>query len=181
MRRGLSVLLLLCGCSCPSERVGDTATPAKARALGAAAADLEDPSNRPSSLRPPAREPGPPREETAEQVQNAEEEARKLVAALIEGGVERREVCSMADIRGHRLFRRRFFKQARVWFEAAVRADPTFEPALLNAARATAAAGDRAAALRHLKALEKLGTPLARSRLRLAAEDPDLAGLAAKP
>lgn len=169
-------MVFLCGCTCPSERAVTAAAPG-APDRGSAGADLDDPSNRPSSLRPPPREPGPPREESEEQVRRAEREARKLVEALIQGGVERREVCSMADIRGHRLFRRRYFRQARVWFEAAVRTDPTFEPALLNAARATAAAGDRAAAVRHLKALEKLGTPLARSRLRLAAEDPDLAGL----
>lgn len=83
----------------------------------------------------------------------------------------------MADIRGYRLFKRRYFRQARIWFEAAVRSDPTFEPALFNAARAAAAAGDLAAARRHLRRLQRLNTPLARSRLRLAPSDRDLKAL----
>lgn len=163
------------GCTCPDR----ASRPAPDQAVNTPA-DEDDPANRPSSLEPPPREPGPPLAETEEQIAAAEKEARDLVRALLEGGISPREVTSMADIRGYRLFRRRLFGQARAWFEAAVRTDPRFEPVLFNAARAAAAHGDLAAARAHLERLRRLDTPLARSRLRLAATDPDLAKLTSR-
>ena len=200
-----ALLALLGGCSCPGtskpgvvesavtapargsgrapgQRFADfsgASGPRRARggARGGATTGTPDPSDRASSLNPPAREPGKPRAESAALLRRTAREARVFVDVLLSGGIDRREVCSMADIRGHRLFRGRYFGQARAWFDAALRTDPTFEPALFNAARAAAAAGDPGAARRHLKTLRRLDTPLARSRLQLAEQDPDLAGL----
>lgn len=166
MRSALFLLLLFCGCRCPGQPAAPDRDP-----------DPDDPADRPSSLAPPARQPGPPRAESDARVVRALEEAAALVQAMGQGGVSRREAASMADIRGYRLFKRRLFGQARAWFETAVRADPTFEPAIFNAARAAAAAGDASAARDHLRRLRRLGTPLARSRLGLARQDPDLRGL----
>jgi len=162
---------MMAACRCPDEsRPAHTARPVD-QGSG------EDPADRPSSLLPPAREPGPARAESEEQVARAGKEATAMVAALRQGGITGREVTSMADIRGYRLFKRRYFRQARAWFEAAVKSDPTFEPALYNAARSAAAMGDRARAAEHLRRLSRLETPLARSRLQMAARDPDLASL----
>lgn len=107
----------------------------------------------------------------------ARREARSLVNTLRAGGVAPREVTSTADIRGYRLYRRRYFRQALAWLEAAVRTDPTFEPALFNAARAAAAAGELEAARGYLRRLAALETPLARDRLRMARQDADLGPL----
>ena len=132
---------------------------------------------RPSSLKPPAREPGPPRDEAPRQVAAARQEAAQLVARLKAGGVDGREAASVADMRGYRLYRRRNFKQAQAWFEAAVQADPTFEPALFNAARCAALLGRREQAAERLRGLQKLDTPLSRSRLKLTERDPDFASV----
>lgn len=168
LRVALFALTGLVGCQCPS---GPTSA-----AVDGPRPDVHDPADdRPSSLRPPPREPGPPRPETDAQVEAARREARSLVSSLRAGGVAPREVTSTADIRGYRLFRRRYFRQALAWLEAAVRSDPSFEPALYNAARAAGAAGDTDAARGYLRRLADLQTPLARDRLRVAREDPDLA------
>ena len=160
----------LAGCHCPSSAPATSKTAVEPRL------DDRDPADdRPSSLRPPPREPGPPRPETDGQVEAARREARSLVSSLRAGGVAPREVTSTADIRGYRLFRRRYFRQALAWLEAAVRSDPTFEPALYTAARAAAAAGEPDAARGYLRGLAALKTPLARDRLRMARQDPDLA------
>jgi tetratricopeptide (TPR) repeat protein len=167
----IAVAVLLAGCRCPADRPPPSA-------VEEPRADVADPADdRPSSLLSPPREPGPPRAESDEQVERARREAEALVVSLRAGGVAPREVTSTADIRGFRLFRRRYFRQARVWFEAAVRSDPTFEPALYNAARAAAAAGDLRAAREHLRRLAALKTPLARGKLRQARDDSDLAEL----
>lgn len=140
------------------------------------------PSSRPdvehlsSRLDPPPREEGPPRVESREQLERTRREAAELVASLRAGGVPAREVASVADIRGYRLFRRRSYGQALAWFDAALSAEPGHELALLNAARAARLLGDDERARRHLLALEQLGTSLARALLRRAARDRDLAG-----
>lgn len=131
-----------------------------------------------SRLDPPPREEGPPRAESREQLAQARREAAALVASLRAGGVPAREAASVADIRGYRLYRRRSYGQALAWFDAALAAEPGHELALLNAARAARLLGDDARARRHLLSLERLGTSLARSLLRRAARDRDLAGLA---
>ncbi len=105
-------------------------------------------------------------------------EAQRLTRALLAGGVAAREVTSVADIRGYRLFRRRYHRQAQVWFETAVGVDPTFEPALYNAALTAALLADRPRALRHLERLRRLGTPLGRRRLTRAARSPHLRAIA---
>ena len=136
--------------------------------------------NRGTSLRPPARQPGPPRPEAPEKIAATSQLARKLVQDLLKAGIPPREVASVADTRGYRLFHWRYFQQARAWFEEAVRVDPTYELSLYNAARCTAALGDHKASIAHLATLEKLDTPLSRSRLVLGAEDPDLLAMQQK-
>jgi hypothetical protein len=130
---------------------------------------------------PPPREEGPPRSESPAQVATAQLEANRLVLALSKGGVPSREVASVADMRGYRLYRGRLFAQARAWFLAATRVDPSFELSLYNAARCDALLGDGTQARAYLARLRRLDTPLARSRLRLAERDPDLAILRASP
>ena len=83
----------------------------------------------------------------------------------------------MADIRGYRLFRRRSFGQALRWFETAARIDPTYEPALFNAARAAALLGAVHRAREHLAKLRALGTPLSRRQLDAAARHEDFKAL----
>ena len=122
-------------------------------------------------------DPGPPRAETAQRVAAARAEAARLTKALRAGGVAAREVTSVADIRGFRLFKRRSYRQAQVWFEAAVGVDPTFEPSLYNAALTAAVLGDPARARRHLAALRRLGTPLSRRRLSRATRNGHLGRL----
>jgi len=134
-------------------------------------------NRRPSSLKPPKREPGPARMEARARVKKAGDEASSLTATLRESGVDAREVASIADMRGYRLYRKRYFRQAQSWFEAAVKVDPSFEPALLNAARCAMLLKDQAKAARMLSTLGRLNTPLARSRLALARMDPDFAAL----
>jgi Flp pilus assembly protein TadD len=107
----------------------------------------------------------------------ASEEARKLVQALVSGGVSVREAASVADMRGYRLYRRRAFGQARAWFRAAVSVDPDFELSLYNGARCAALLGDLGEARALLGRLRRLGTPVARARLELARTDPDLRAL----
>lgn len=83
----------------------------------------------------------------------------------------------MADIRGYRLYRRRYFHQAHVWFEAAIRVDPSYELSLFNAARTAALLGRTTRAQAHLESLRRLDTPLAKDRLRRVARDRDFAAL----
>lgn len=175
-RRALLPLaaLLVWGCSC-EER-----TPRRAGAVGSdpgTAAHEPDPGLRPSSLDPTPREPGPAREETRSRVARAREEAEQLARTLLDSGVDRREVASMLDIRGYRLFRRRYFRSALAWFERAARADATFEPGLFHGARAACLAGDLERARQLLLALQHRDTPMSRARLRLAATHPDFAAL----
>lgn len=161
----LCAVHLVCGCS--RRREQRIEAPAVEDRLAA----------RPSSLDPSPREPGPPHKETDEQLRSAGEECRSLVDSLLTSGISPREVASTADIRGYRLYRRRYFGQARVWFEAATRTDPTYEPGLLNAARVAALLGDLVGAREHLRRLRAIGTPLSRSRLSLMKSDPDFAKL----
>ena len=130
---------------------------------------------------PPPREPGPPRPESAAQIEAAVKEARGLAQSLVEGGVPRREVASVADVRGYRLYRRRAFGQARAWFRAAVEVDPRFELSLYNGARCSALLGDLSGARALLDRLRALDTPLARARLELSRTDPDLQALRVRP
>jgi hypothetical protein len=134
----------------------------------------EGPRSTASLAAPPPREEGPPRPELPEHVAAAVREADTLVSALIKGGIPSREAASVADMRGYRLYRRRLFAQARAWFLAATRADPSFELSLYNTARCSALLGDRALAEAHLARLRRLDTPLARTRLQLSEGDPDL-------
>lgn len=155
----------------------DCDPPPRARALPDLSPRQVAEERRPSSLIPPRREPGPARMEARVRVKTIGEEARSLTAALRESGVDAREVASVADMRGYRLYRKRYFHQALVWFEAAVKVDPAFEPALFNAARCAMLLNEQSKAARLLAALGRLNTPLARSRLAMAREDPDFAAL----
>ena len=130
---------------------------------------------------PPPREDGPPLPETAKEIEAAAREAAQLAAALVKGGVPPREVASVADMRGYRLYRRRAFRQARAWFDTAIGVDARFELSLYNAARCAALLGKNVEARGLLARLRALDTPLARSRLRLAERDPDLATLRRGP
>jgi hypothetical protein len=112
-------------------------------------------------------------------VKDAARESKELAAALLAGGIPSREVASVADMRGFRLFRTRYFRRARVWFERSVVTDPAYEPALYNAARCAAALSDAAAAREQLARLGALGTPLSTLKLSQARSDPDLAPLLA--
>ncbi len=103
-----------------------------------------------------------------------------MIESLIAGGIAKREVTSIADIRGYRLYRRRYFGRAHIWFSAAVRTDPTYELSLYNAARTAALLGKVDTAQGLLQRLRRLDTPLARHRLQLAASDPDLAAWRAR-
>jgi hypothetical protein len=171
-----SLSLTPTGCTCPGSE------PAKTVTAGASAGADHGQSMdevRPSSLQPSPREPGPPREEPAEQLERARAEARAWTRTLAKGDFSRREAASIADIRGYRLFRKRYFGQARVWFEEATRLDPTFEPALFHAARTAALLGDVAGARRHLARLRGLGTPMSRRQLEISAHHADFAVLRA--
>jgi len=117
----------------------------------------------------------PPPPATPERLRAERAEVDRLTEALLDGGISPRQVASICDIRGFRLYGRQRYARARVWFERAVRLDPRFEPALYNAARAAAKVGDIAAARRMLQLLRQLGTPLGRRQLERAATDPDLA------
>ena len=150
---------------------GEPATPHTAPAT-AASQPLASPV---TDATPSRRDAGPAvaRPESPERIEAAASEARQLTAALLSGGVDRREVTSVADIRGYRLYRRGLYRQARVWFEIGVEIDPTFEPCLHNAARVAALLGDQDAARAHLAQLARLDTPMGRRFLRsLAAESP---------
>ena len=164
-------LILLPGCLCdhrdhPSHVTSPDLTPREIAE-----------KNRPSSLRPPPREPGPARVEPPATVEAAGVEARRLTRALRSGGVDPREVAAVADMRGYRLYRKRYFRQAQVWFEIAASVDPSFEPALLNAARCAVLLKQPSRAQELLRSLGRLNTPLSRSRLGRAKQDPDFAPL----
>lgn len=146
------------------------------RAPQAAAPQVE----RGSVLQPAPRQPGPPREETPAQLALATQEALKHVGSLLQAGIQPREVASVADTLGYRLYRQRNFGQARKWFEAAINTDATFELSLYNAARCAALMGDLQDAVKYLQALQRLKTPLSRSRLIMARTDPDLSALTKK-
>jgi len=126
---------------------------------------------------PPPREPGPPRPESAPQIAAASAEAAQLIGELVKGGISGREAASVADMRGYRLYRQRYFGRARAWFRAAIQADPTLELSLYNGARCAALLGDVDDARALLSRLRRLGTPLSRARLRSSLTDPDLAAL----
>jgi len=126
---------------------------------------------------PPPHAPGPPARETAAQLAAAEAEAQSLLTSLAGSGLSSREVAAIADIRGFRLYHQRHFREAQVWFEAAVRLDPRYEPSRYNAARAAAQVGDLELARYHLEQLKALGTPLSRRQRRYASTDPDLEAL----
>lgn len=163
--------ILLPGCLCDPQ---DSRPPGNGPDLSPREVSDE---RRPSSLLPPPREPGPARLEAAATVKAAGEEARRLTEALKAGGVDAREVAAVADMRGYRLYRKRYFRQAQVWFETAALVDPSFEPALFNAARCAVLLEQPVRARERINALKRLNTPLARSRLDLARQDPDFASL----
>jgi len=171
----LCVLVLLAPWSCACNKPAPATPDASAAALVEKA--LED---RGSSLKPPPRQPGPPRPETPEKIMATSLEAQKLVKDLLQTGISPREVASVADTRGYQFFHWRYFQRARLWFEQAVRVDPTYELSLYNAARCAAATGDHKAAVAHLTTLQRLETPLSRSRLVLANEDPDISAMRKK-
>lgn len=162
-------------CSPGCNKSAPAAPDASAAALAEKA--LEE---RGSSLKPPPRQPGPHRPETPDKILATSLEAQKLVKDLLRAGIPPREVASVADTRGYQFFHWRYFHRARLWFEQAVRVDPTYELSLYNAARCAAATGDHKAAIRHLQTLKKLNTPLSRSRLVLARVDPDLKAMQKK-
>lgn len=128
-------------------------------------------------LMPATRDPGPARKESAAELTAAQDAARTFTQKLLKGGLNRREVTALADIRGYRLYKRRFFGRAHAWFSAAVATDPRFELSLYNAARTAALLGKADEARTHLRRLAALNTPLARTRLTLARTDPDLRNL----
>ena len=165
----VALALSLAACNKPA--------PAAQPDLSGAALQQKAEDNRGSSLKPPPRKPGPARPEAPENVEAAREESSSLVKGLLKAGIPPREVASVADTRGYKYFRWRYFKRARVWFEHAARVDPTYEMSLYNAARCAAALGDHKAAIAHLQTLEKLQTPLSRSRMVLANEDPDISAM----
>jgi hypothetical protein len=156
------------GCRCGQTSTLETSGPASERP------DFERAYSR---LEPPPREDGPPRSETREELERSAHEANLLCRSLRAGGVPGREVASVADIRGYRLYRRRFYGKALAWFEAALVAEPGHELALLNAARAARLLHRDEDARRHLAALARLESELSRSLLRRASTDPDLGGL----
>lgn len=125
---------------------------------------------------PPPREPGPARPESAQAIERTRKEVDQWTRSFRQSGLGSREISSLADIRGYRLYRRRNFRRAQLWFDAAVAADPSFEVPLYNAARVAALNGDRGRAVKLLAKLAALNTPLAKRRLQLAAKDPDLQG-----
>ena len=168
MVRSFGVLLLCMPICCKSDR------PAAPPDLSEASRQERLDDRRGSSLEPPRRQPGPARPEADHKVEATRREARKLVAGLLAAGIPHREVASVADTHGYKYFHWRYFRRARIWFEHAVRADPSYELSLYNAARCAAAQDDRRAALKHLLTLIKLDTPLSRSRMEMAIKDPDL-------
>lgn len=131
----------------------------------------------PDRTAPPPRDPGPPQTETKEQLDKATTEATNLVKTLSQSGILAREIASLADIRGYRFYRKRFFGQAQIWFEIAVKIDPLYELSLYNAARTAALLGDLNKARTRLKQLEKLKTPMSQRRLQLSLSDPDFSAL----
>ena len=141
------------------------------------AADVGPPQRAASPLKLPRREPGPPRAETAAEVQRERDEAARLVTTLRQGGVSARQVASMADIRGYRHYRVRRYRRAQVWFETAVRVDASYELGLYNASRVAVLIKELPLAARRLRKLHELETPLGQRALGLAATDPDLAAL----
>jgi tetratricopeptide (TPR) repeat protein len=113
--------------------------------------------------------------ESAAEVAEAAAAAQRLTGALLGDGIAPREVSSIADIRGFRLYRQGRYAQALAWFAAGARIDDSYEPCLFNAARAAAMSGDPAGARRYLAQLRRLDTPMARRHLARARTDPALA------
>lgn len=130
----------------------------------------------PTALELPPREVGPARPETEAQVARERREARELTQAL-RHAVSARQLTSMADIRGYRLYRERRYRRAQVWFETAVQLDPSYELSQYSAARVAALLDDLDRAREHLAQLRRQDTPLARRALLAAERDPDLAAL----
>ena len=86
---------------------------------------------------------------------------------LLAANVATREVTSVLDIHGYRLYRRRYYGMAYAWFAQAAQIDPRFELSLFNAARTAALLGNLDHVHKHVTGLRALRTPLARSRLRI--------------
>jgi hypothetical protein len=129
---------------------------------------------------PPGRDPGPAQPETADEVLKVAQQAQRWTRDFAQTGLARREIAALADTYGFRYFRRRYFRRADLWFRVAIEADPSYEPALYNGTRSAALCGDVARARQNLVRLSRLGTPMARRRLDLAASDPDLQALRTK-
>jgi len=176
-RSALPMVLLLAGCGvrcsgCAPSVVLDADTPADRmvrKDLGHDGIGVP--------LAPAPRDPGPRRPESPEQLAKAQVAASTFTRTLRASGLDRREVTALADIRGYRLYKRRFFGRAHAWFLAAVAMDGRYELSLYNAARTAALLGRLDQARGLLARLAKLGTPLSRMRLALARKDPDLAVL----
>lgn len=143
------------------------------------AIDLGDYGIHPSMI-PIKRQPGPPRKESESEENKAKIKARKFVEDLRRGKINRREITALADIRGYRLYRMRYFKRAHQWFEAAIENDPSFELSLYNGARTAALTGRLKRARQLLSMLKILDTPLSKMRLELAKTDEDLSALKSK-
>lgn len=164
------------GCRCreggPATKTGEAHPRSESAGydLGVDAAQAE------RSLIPEHRELGPRRPERPEEIA-AERRRARVFTKTLGRSLNRREVTALADIRGYRLYKHRYFGRAHEWFLAAVDTDPRFELSLYNAARTAALLGHVAEAQAFLTRLQKLATPLARQRLILARTDPDLAGV----
>jgi len=124
------------------------------------------PTHRPNGKKAPE-----PIRETAELVVRSKDEAQRLTRSLLDSGIAAREVTAVADIRGHRLFRRQHYRRALAWFEIGANVDPSYEPCIYNAARTAAKLGDRDLAQRYLERLRKLNTPMSKRRLKRAARE----------
>ncbi|MBW2731290.1 MAG: hypothetical protein JRH20_02795 [Deltaproteobacteria bacterium] len=162
------------------ERRTPTPTPPTGRAPAQAPASLPTHETF-RTLRPLPREKGPARKETPQAVAATIREARSFTQQMVSGQISRREVTAMADIRGYRLYRQRYFEQAHAWFEAAIRVDPSYELSLFNAARTAALTKRLKRAREHLESLRRLDTPLARDRLARAARNTDFKAIHSTP
>ncbi len=121
------------------------------------------------------REAGPPRHEEERAILAARKEAKEIARSLLGGGISRREVASIADMRGYRHYRKRRYGQALAWFQRATQTDPSFELSAFNAARCAALLGRGAEALPLLRRLRTMDTSLSRALLQQVDRDPDLA------
>jgi|GEM_PF-4914062 hypothetical protein len=174
---GCVLVILTTGPSCRDQNVSGASPPPSIQSPTKTTGVGSPPQTHVDRTAPPAREPGPARPETAQMLEKTRKEVGQWLASFRESGLAPREISSLADIRGYRLYRRRYFRQAQVWFDAAVNADSTFEVPLYNAARAAGLNGDRRRARELLRKLAALNTPLAKRRMAFAVTDPDLGWL----